>query len=175
MNLNNISISIQALLLSFALFISGYATAHPVNDQRQPDKVEIILLADITLTPPRDDDMITLDGLKGPKDSKGIASIEPRGIIELGEDFPQMAGRQLRARVFTIEPGGVVGIHTHVERPGYAYIISGKIIEHRNDAPNPIEHSAGSIAMEKAGVTHWWENTFDEPVKALVVDIFTPE
>jgi len=29
--------------------------------------------------------------------------------------------------------------------------------------------------MEKAGVTHWWENTFDGPVKALIVDIFKPE
>jgi hypothetical protein len=29
--------------------------------------------------------------------------------------------------------------------------------------------------MEKTGVTHWWENPYDEPVKALVVDIFTPE
>lgn len=151
-------------------------TAHPVDDHRQPDKVEIILLADNTPPAPApESSTITLEGLSGPKDSKGIASIEPKGIIDLGGEFPAMAGRQLRARIFTIEPSGVVGIHTHIERPGYAYIINGRIMEHRNDSPGPIEHSAGSIAMENAGVTHWWENTFDEPVQALVVDIFKPE
>ncbi len=150
--------------------------AHPVDDHSQPDKVQIIMLADNTPPAPAPESTtVTMDGLTGPKESKGIASIEPKGIIELSEDFPQMAGRQLRARVFTVEPGGVVGIHTHIERPGYAYIISGKIMEHRNDSPDAIEHAAGSIAIEKAGVTHWWENTSDEPVKALVVDIFKPE
>lgn len=166
------SLAVSYLLLCIS---PANTIAHPVDDQRQPDKVEIILLADITLTPPRDDDMITLGGLKGPKETKGIASIDPMGIIDLGEEFPAMSGRQMRARIFTIEPGGVVGIHTHEQRPGYAFIISGKIMEHRNDHPAPLVRNAGDIAIEKDGVTHWWENTFDEPVKALVVDIFTPE
>ena len=176
MNKNYIQLkSIVISILTSVLYMNN-SIAHPVDDQRQPDKVEIILLADNTPPAPiSESNEMTLDGLTGPKESKGIASIEPKGIIDLGEDFPAMAGRQLRARVFTIEPGGIVGIHSHVERPGYAYIISGKIREHRNDTPDPIEHSAGSIDMEKAGVTHWWENTFDEQVKALVVDIFKPE
>jgi quercetin dioxygenase-like cupin family protein len=175
MNQHRNFFAIHVLFPLIALFIASNAIAHPVDDHRQPDKVEIILLADITLTPPRDDDMITLGGLKGPKETKGIASIDPMGIIDLGEEFPAMSGRQLRARIFTIEPGGVVGIHTHEQRPGYAFIISGKIVEHRNDHPEPLIRNAGDIAIEKAGVTHWWKNTFDEPVKALVVDIFTPE
>ena len=169
-------IRITSALSCFAVLIfSSTAGAHPVDDQLQPDKVEIILLADITLTPPQDNDTITLGGLKGPKDTKGIASIDPMGVIDLGEEFPAMSGRQMRARIFTIEPGGVVGIHTHEQRPGYAFIISGKIVEHRNDHPEPLVRNAGDISIEKAGVTHWWENTFDEPVKALIVDIFTPE
>ncbi|MGH8119782.1 MAG: cupin domain-containing protein [Gammaproteobacteria bacterium] len=151
-------------------------SAHPVADHHQGNNVHIIMLAEnAPPAPVTENGNITLDGLNGPKDSKGIASIEPKGIIDLGVEFPVMAGRQLRARLFTVEPGGVVGIHTHIERPGYAFIISGRIMEHRNDTPDPIEHTAGSVAMEKAGVTHWWENTFDEPVKALVVDIFKPE
>jgi len=170
------SIRISSLLFSLTvLILSSNTIAHPVDDHRQPDKVEIIMLTDITLTPPKDDDMVTLGGLKGPKETKGIASIDPMGIIDLGEEFPAMSGRQMRARIFTIEPGGVIGIHTHEQRPGYAFIISGKIVEHRNDHPEPLIRNAGDIAIEKAGVTHWWENTFDEPVKALVVDIFTPE
>ena len=174
MNKHRNFFAIHTLYLFIALFITNHAIAHPVDDHRQPDKVEIIMLADNT-APANDDDMVALGGLKGPKETKGIASIDPMGIIDLGEEFPAMSGRQLRARIFTIEPGGVVGIHTHEQRPGYAFIISGKIVEHRNDHPEPLIRNAGDIAIEKAGVTHWWENTFDEPVKALVVDIFTPE
>ena len=148
--------------------------AHPVDDKRQPDKVQIIMLADNS-PEPEVESTVTMGGLTGPKETKGIASIDPMGIIDLGGEFPAMEGRQLRARIFTIEPGGQVGIHTHEQRPGYAFIISGSIVEHRNDHPEPLTRKAGDIAMEKAGVTHWWENTFSEPVKALVVDIFTPE
>ena len=171
------SIRISSLLFSLAVLIfSSNTIAHPVDDHSQPDKVEIIMLADITLTTPAThDDMVTMGGIKGPKETKGIASIDPMGVIDLGEEFPAMSGRQMRARIFTIEPGGVVGIHTHEQRPGYAFIISGIIMEHRNDHSEPLVRNAGDIAIEKAGVTHWWENTFDEPVKALVVDIFTPE
>ncbi len=166
--------SIVISILAAVLYVN-YAIAHPVDEHRQPDKVQIILLADNTPPPVNDDGMVTMGGLSGPKESKGIASIDPMGIIDLGAEFPAMSGRQLRARIFTIEPGGIVGIHTHEQRPGYAFIISGSIVEHRNDNPEPLVRTAGDIAIEKDGVTHWWENTFEEPVKALVVDIFTPE
>lgn len=148
-------------------------SAHPVGEQDHPGSEEVILLSEIRLDTKEEADAIR--ELTGPAESKNIASIEPRGLIELGGEFEAMEGRQLRARIFTVDPGGVVGIHTHTQRPGFAYIISGKIIEHRNDTAEPITHTAGSVAMEKSGITHWWENAFDEPVKALVVDIFTPE
>jgi len=168
-------IRITSAFSCFAVFIFFNTTlAHPVDDQRQPDQVEIILLADNT-PPPDNNGTVTMGGLTGPKETKGVASIEAMGIIDLGAEFPAMSGRQLRARIFTIEPGGTVGIHTHEQRPGYAFIFSGSIVEHRNDNPEPLVRNAGDIAMEKNGVTHWWENTFDAPVKALVVDIFTPE
>lgn len=153
-----------------------HAGAHPLAGDQAAVTVHNIMLAENAQpAPASSSDTITLDGLSGPRDSRGIASIEPKGIIDLAREFPVLAGRQLRARLFTVDPGGIVGIHTHNERPGYAYIISGKIREHRNDSPRPIDHAAGSVAMEKAGVTHWWENIFDEPVQALVVDIFKPE
>jgi quercetin dioxygenase-like cupin family protein len=176
MTMVNIKQPTTAVCLITLLTLTNITIAHPVDDQRQPDKVEIILLAENTSpSPANDTDMATLGGLTGPKDSKGIASIDPMGIVDLGAEFPSMSGRQLRARIFTIEPGGIVGIHTHEQRPGYAFIFSGSIVEHRNDNSEPLVRNAGDIAMEKNGVTHWWENNFDEPVKALVVDIFKPE
>lgn len=114
-------------------------------------------------------------GLEGPSQTKGIASVEKLGSMDLGEEFPAMSGRNFRAREITIEPGGVVAIHRHEQRPGFAYILEGEIIEHRNDHPEPITRRAGDVAIERTGVAHWWENRSGSKVRALIVDIVPPE
>ena len=153
----------------FVVFLFGLNTvqAHPVADE-QGHGEQAVMLAAVDSDAPR-------ETFTGPAETKGVGSIEPVGEIELGPEFDGMDGRQLRARIFNLEPGAVIAIHTHQQRPGYAYILSGTIIEHRNDTDGAITHSTGSVAMEKSGVSHWWENTSGEPVRALVVDIFTPE
>lgn len=113
--------------------------------------------------------------LNGPSETRGVESVEKVGVIELGAEFPDSEGRQMRARIFTIAPGGVVAQHTHQSRPGYAYVLSGSIIEHRSDAEAPVVRRPGDVAIERTGVAHWWENESDAPVQVLVVDIFTPE
>lgn len=119
--------------------------------------------------------VVVVRELEGPLKTSGISSVESVGAIDLTREFPQMTGHQFRARIFTIAPGGVVARHEHHARPGYALILSGRIVEHRNDQKEPIIRSAGDIAIEQTGVAHYWENTFDEPVKALVVDIIKTE
>jgi len=110
-------------------------------------------------------------GLEGPGETKGIGAVERLGAVDLGEEFAGMEGRTFRARRLTIEPGGVVAVHRHQQRPGFAYILEGEIIEHRNDRDGPIVRRAGDVAVEKTGVAHWWENRSGAKVKALIVDI----
>jgi quercetin dioxygenase-like cupin family protein len=156
---------VGVLLALPALLVTGPAIAHPVPEP----------LAANHAAPPVADtsapDTQTIDGLTGPTQTRGVVSIEELGIIDLGDEFPAMQGRQMRARIFTIAPGGVIAIHAHEQRPGYAMILDGSIVEHRNDASGPIVRNAGDIAIEKGGVAHWWENVSGEPVRALVVDI----
>jgi Uncharacterized conserved protein, contains double-stranded beta-helix domain len=162
------------LSITVAAMYMNNLTAHPVGEDDHPDPEHAVMLAEIKLGTNGDTGVIR--ELTGPTETRGVTSIESLGIVELGREFPAMEGRQMRARIFTIEPGGIIGLHTHSQRPGYAYIISGKIIEHRNDTVEPVTHSAGSIAMEKNRyIDTGGKNAFDEPVKALVVDIFTPE
>lgn len=113
--------------------------------------------------------------LAGPTKNQGIKSITPLGTAELGGDYPALAGRQLRARELVIEPGGVVAVHQHDQRPGVAYILEGEIVEHRNDSAEPLVRKKGDVAFEKTGVSHWWENKSAAPVRALVVDIVPVE
>lgn len=107
----------------------------------------------------------------GPQRNAGISTVTALGNVPLAGEIPDDSDRMLRARELTIAPGGVVAVHEHDQRPGVAYILSGAITEHRSDRDVPVVHETGSVAFERSGVTHWWENHSDAPVRALVVDI----
>jgi quercetin dioxygenase-like cupin family protein len=65
-------------------------------------------------------------------ETKGV-TVTLLAALDLGPEIEGMAGRQLRMRMVTIEPGGVFGpIHDHKDRPGMVYILQGTIIDHRN-------------------------------------------
>ncbi len=62
-------------------------------------------------------------------ETKGVTA-ELLAAVDLGPEIEGMAGRQLRMRMVTIEPGGVFGpIHDHEDRPGIVYILEGTIID----------------------------------------------
>jgi hypothetical protein len=65
-------------------------------------------------------------------ETKGVA-LKLLATVDLGPEIEGMAGRQLRMRMVTIEPGGVFGpIHDDKGRPGIVYILQGTIIDQRN-------------------------------------------
>ena len=67
-----------------------------------------------------------------PKDNKGYSSSKPT-VVDLGSEYPAMAGRQLRPRVLTIEPGGHIGLHSHKDRPSVVYFVQGTDTATRED------------------------------------------
>lgn len=108
---------------------------------------------------------------KGPVENRGIKSVTKLGELDLQKEFPSIGERVMRAREIVIEPGGIVSVHQHDQRPGVAYIIEGEIYENRSDSDEPILRKSGETSFEYSGVIHWWENRSDKPVRALVVDI----
>lgn len=163
-------------LLALVSMLTNGAFAHPGHEPHPPQHAEHPAHADADADADAkpanaEHHTTTLGGLTGPTSTRGVSSIDVLGVIELGEEFPAMQGRQMRARVFTIEPGGVIAIHAHEQRPGYALILSGSIVEHRNDQTGPVVRNKGDVAIEKSGVAHWWENVSGEVVEALVVDV----
>ncbi|MEM6744521.1 MAG: cupin domain-containing protein [Pseudomonadota bacterium] len=111
----------------------------------------------------------------GPTETKGIGGVEVIGTVSLDGEFDSSDGLMMRVRDLIILPGGIVAVHQHTNRPGAAYIIEGELVEHRSSEPAPIVKTAGSTAMERSGVIHWWENESDAPARALVVDIVPAE
>lgn len=155
-----------AISTLFGLTLSFVIASSPVHAH---DKDGLVVV------PQAERDLAAKKNFPGPTQNKGIRSVTPVGAVELGGEFPLTAGRQLRARELVIEPGGVVAVHQHDARPGVAYILEGEIVEHRNDQAQPLVRKAGDVALEKTGVSHWWENRSRYPVRALVVDIVPVE
>ncbi len=106
------------------------------------------------------------------------ASPETRGVtvkqlaaIDLGPEIEGMEGRQLRMRIVTIEPGGVIGpVHNHIDRPGVVYILQGTITDHRDGIAK--DYGPGLGWPEDRNTTHWLENRGTATAVEISVDIF---
>lgn len=107
----------------------------------------------------------------------GQAEPETKGVsaqlletVDLGPEIEGMAGRQLRMRMVTIEPGGVLGpIHDHKDRPGIEFILQGTITDHRNGVAT--DYGPGVGWPEDSQTTHWLENRGAIPAVEISVDI----
>jgi quercetin dioxygenase-like cupin family protein len=67
-------------------------------------------------------------------ETKGV-TVKLLATVDLGPEIKGMAGRQLRMRMVTFEPGGIFGpIHDHKDRPGIVYILQGTITDHRMES-----------------------------------------
>jgi quercetin dioxygenase-like cupin family protein len=102
-------------------------------------------------------------------ETKGV-SVKLLATVDLGPEIEGMAGRQLRMRMVTIEPGGVFGpIHDHIGRPGTVYILQGTITDHRNGVAT--DYGPGVGWPEDRNTTHWLENRGTTPAVEISVDI----
>jgi quercetin dioxygenase-like cupin family protein len=107
--------------------------------------------------------------LKKAPETKGVA-VKLLGTVDLGPEIEGMAGRQLRMRMVTIEPGGVFGpVHDHKDRPGIVYILQGTITDHRDGGST--EYGPGLGWPEDSKTLHWLENRGATPAVEISVDI----
>ena len=100
-------------------------------------------------------------------------TVEHLASLDLGNEVEGMAGRQLRMRIVTIEPGGVLGpVHDHKDRPGLVYILQGTITDHRDGVAT--EYGPGVGWPEDRNTLHWLENNGATPAVEISIDIFAP-
>ena len=102
-------------------------------------------------------------------ETKGV-TVELLGTVDLGPEIEGMAGRRLRMRLVTMEPGGVFGpLHDHKDRPGIVYILQGTITDHRHDGET--DYGPGLGWPEDRNTLHWLENRGTIPAVEISVDI----
>lgn len=90
--------------------------------------------------------------------------------IDLTKELPSTAGRALRMRRITLQPGGVLGVHNHVDRPAVTYLLQGEVTYFQEGKPGVVVTPGGGFA-EGRTTTHWAENTGKGPAVWIGVDI----
>ena len=91
--------------------------------------------------------------------------------IDVAKEPAAINGRLFRLRKLTIEPGGIVPLHSHGDRPAIIYIVQGEVIEYASNCAVPIVHKAGDVSTERHVTSHWWENKGSETVVLLSADL----
>jgi quercetin dioxygenase-like cupin family protein len=105
---------------------------------------------------------------------------EPKGPVakpllklDLAPEIDSVQGRELRMQLTTYEPGASNKPHSHKDRPEVAYVLSGKIIDHRGDVAK--EYGPGDSFTADRNTMHWMENKGTVPAVMLVTGIARQE
>jgi len=112
----------------------------------------------------------SMDLANAPTMPKGVTDTVI-GAIQLGGEI-NVDGRQLRTRRLVVQPGGIVPLHSHKDRPALIYTVSGSITEYSSACGAPIQHKAGDISREAEGLSHYWVNHGKVPAVLLSSDVF---
>ena len=100
----------------------------------------------------------------------GVTEME-LASIDLAKESVKLPERRLRYRHMEIQPGGVVPLHSHADRPALIMVNQGQIFEYSSKCLVPISHKAGEIARESNGLMHWWKNEGNVVVVLTIADI----
>lgn len=85
-----------------------------------------------------------------------------------------VTGRNLRMRRLVVEPGGVVPLHSHADRPANIYIVDGQITEYSSACAVGVTHRAGDVIAEQGELSHWWRNNSHRRAVLISADLPPP-
>ena len=107
--------------------------------------------------------------MKAPSENKGLSADHLRSLT-LTEEIDSVKGRPLRMRKIMLLPGGVIGLHSHKDRPTVSYFLQGEVIYHQ-EGKAPVTVRAGDGFAEGKETTHWAENRGGVAAVWIAVDI----
>ena len=103
-----------------------------------------------------------------PDQARGVSRSE-LASINLGDEIEAFAGRTLRQHRTTIEPGGAITMHDHVDRPEIIFVFAGRLTDHQ--ASGSKEYGPGQSYTVGKNTRHWLENTGKEPAVFIATTV----
>jgi quercetin dioxygenase-like cupin family protein len=107
-----------------------------------------------------------------PTETVGQSEVLLRSL-DLSNELDSTRGRPLRMRKITLQPGGVLAVHNHVDRPAITYLLQGQMTYHQEGKPDLVANPGDGFAEGRA-TTHWGESTGTVPAVWIAVDIPKP-
>jgi len=95
------------------------------------------------------------------------------GTMQLAGEIPGADKQVLRLRRITLQPGGALARHNHVDRPAVTHLVQGQMTYYPEGKP-PVVINPGQGAGEGRATTHWAENTGSVPAVWIAADIYIP-
>lgn len=87
-------------------------------------------------------------------------------------------GRVLRMHYITLAPNGVIGQHSHANRPTIEYVLHGTATETKRGEDGKVVVKSvptGETELSTVGIEHWWKNDSRTMVKIMAVDIWVDD
>jgi quercetin dioxygenase-like cupin family protein len=112
---------------------------------------------------------IAVGQMKPSAESKGLSADQLRSLA-LTEEIDSVRGRALRMRRILLLPGGVIGLHSHKDRPTLSYVLQGEVTYHEEGQPPKVVKVGEGLAEGKS-TTHWAENRAGVAAIWIEVDI----
>ena len=104
-----------------------------------------------------------------PEDYRGVSE-QVLAAIDLANEVPGAAGRELRLSRATLAPGGHIGLHSHRGDPSIVYVLSGVLTNHHDDGTTR-QFGEGQVFAEFGPPAHWVENTGTVAATFIVANI----
>jgi len=107
---------------------------------------------------------------QAPTENKGLKAVELRSV-DLSSEIDSVQGRKLRLMLLTLEPGGVVGLHSHKDRPTVLHVIKGALTSHPQAKPEVVLRAGDGLAEGKDS-NFWVQNTGSEPAEFIWLPVY---
>jgi quercetin dioxygenase-like cupin family protein len=134
--------------------------------------MQLVAYYDLPLVPEAGGTAAAAGQRQPPKETVGQTEEALRSLDLTGE-LDSGKGRPLRMRKITVQPGGALALHNHVDRPAITYMLQGEMTYHQQGKPDVVVRPGGGFA-EGRTTTHWGENTGKVPAVWIAVDIPKP-
>jgi len=103
-----------------------------------------------------------------PEKARGVSRTE-LASIDLALEIEGMSGRVLRQHRTTIDPGGAIPLHDHIDRPEILFVFAGHLTDHQGTESK--EYGAGESFTVGKNTRHWLENRGTEPATFIATSI----
>lgn len=107
-----------------------------------------------------------------PTEHQGVSVVNLGVVPEASlQEQIGLSGHILQLREITLQPGGVIAMHSHANRPGLAWTLEGTWTEVREDGAREYPDTEMVAIIEDETADHWFYNHGTVPVRVAVCDI----